>query len=102
MIKIWDFFNKTLIANISSDNSSGLAGFITINNRYLIIGSRGNGSLKVFDIQKRIIIKSFDTLFNLLFIIYALLLHIFILISAGKLIVQVVNCRLCFQPSRNK
>ena len=60
MIKIWDFFNKTLIANISSDNSSGLTGFITINNRYLIIGSRGNGSIKVFDIQKRIIIKSFD------------------------------------------
>ena len=30
-IKIWDFFNKTLIANISSNNSSGLAGWIYYN-----------------------------------------------------------------------
>ena len=33
MIKIWDFLNKTLIANISSNISSGLSGFTTINNK---------------------------------------------------------------------
>ena len=59
IIKVWDFFNKTLTANIPSNNSKGLNGFITVNNRYLIIGTR-DGSIKEFDIQKRILIKSFD------------------------------------------
>ena len=58
-IKIWDFFNKTLITNLSANNSSGFGGFITINNRYLIICSF-DGSIKEFDIQKIILIKSFD------------------------------------------
>ena len=58
-IKIWDFFNKTLITNISSNNPSGLDGYITINNRYLIIGGK-DGSIKEFDIQQRTFIKSFD------------------------------------------
>jgi len=58
-IKIWNFYNKTLIANISTNNSSGFAGFITINNRYLIIGSF-DGSIKEFDIHERILIKSFN------------------------------------------
>jgi len=58
-IKIWDFLNKALIANISSINSSGLGGFITINNRYLIIGGR-DGSIKEFDIQQRVLIKAFE------------------------------------------
>jgi len=58
-IKIWDFINKTLIASISSKNSSGLGRFITINNRYLIIGSF-DGSIKEFDIRKRKLLKNFD------------------------------------------
>ena len=58
-IKLWNFYNKTLIANISTNNSSGFAGFITINNRYLIIGSF-DGSIKEFDIHERILIKSFN------------------------------------------
>ena len=57
MIKIWDFINKTLIANIPSNNYSGLGGFITINNRYLIIASY-DGTIKSFDIQNRIYIGS--------------------------------------------
>ena len=58
-IKIWDFINKTLIANIKENISSNLGGFTIVNNRYLIIGTR-DGSIKEFDIQKRILIKSFD------------------------------------------
>ena len=59
IIKIWDFFNKTLIANLSKDFSSGLGGFISINNRYLIIGCT-DGSIKEVDIQQRMVIKSFN------------------------------------------
>ena len=58
-IKIWDFINKTLIANISSNNSSTLTGFTIINNRYLITGCRDK-SIKIFDLEKRILIKNFD------------------------------------------
>ena len=51
--------NKALIAKIISNNSSGLGGFTTINNKYLIICSR-DGSIKEFDLEKRILIKNFD------------------------------------------
>ena len=51
--------NKTLIANISQNISSGLGAFATINNKYLIIGGR-DGSIKEFDLEKRILIKNFD------------------------------------------
>lgn len=60
MIKIWDFFNKTFIANIYSNNSSRLTGFIIINNRYIFITGSFDDSIKEFDIKKRILIKSFD------------------------------------------
>ena len=59
LIKIWNFVTKTLIANISQNISSGLGAFATINNKYLIIGGR-DGSLKEFDLEKRILIKNFD------------------------------------------
>jgi len=58
-IKIWNFVTKTLIANISQNISSGLGGFVTINNKYLII-SGNDGSIKEFDLEKRILIKNFD------------------------------------------
>jgi len=58
-IKIWDFMNKTLIANIKENISSGLGGFTIVNNRYLITGCRDK-SIKVFDLEKRILIKNFD------------------------------------------
>ena len=58
-IKLWDFVKKTLIANIKEKISSGLDGFTTINNKYLIIGCRDN-SIKEFDLESRILIKSFD------------------------------------------
>ena len=58
-IKIWDFMNKTLIINIQTNISSGLGGFSSINNKYLIIGGR-DGSIKVFDLENRTLIKSFD------------------------------------------
>ena len=58
-IKIWNFFNKTLIANILSNNQSGLGGFASINNRYLLIGSL-DGTIKEFDIQKKVYVKSFE------------------------------------------
>ena len=47
-IKIWDFFNKSLIKCI--DSNSILGGFIVINNVYLIIGSKGEEILE-FDIN---------------------------------------------------
>ena len=59
MIKIWDFMNKTLIAKISSNISSGFGAFSAINNKYLIIGGR-DGSIKEFDLEKRIMIKNFE------------------------------------------
>ena len=59
MIKIWNFENKALIANISSNISSGLGSFVTINNKYLII-SCFDGSIKEFDLEKRILIKNFE------------------------------------------
>ena len=59
MIKIWVFLNKTLIINISSNISSGLNGFTTINNKYLIIGCR-DGTIKEFDLEKKIFIKNLD------------------------------------------
>ena len=58
-IKIWDFMNKTLIAKISSNIHSGLCGFTTLNNKYLIIGCR-DGSIKEFDLENRILITNFD------------------------------------------
>ena len=58
-IKIWDFFGKKLLFCIASNNNYGLEGFITINNRYLILGAE-NGDIKEFDIEKRILIKCFE------------------------------------------
>ena len=58
-IKIWDFMNKTLIANISSNISTNLDGFTTINNKYLIIGGR-DGSIKEFDLENRLLITNFE------------------------------------------
>ena len=58
-IKIWDFFQKNLIKSISSNNNSILRGFITINNTYLIIGSEDK-NIKVFDLNKEILIKEFN------------------------------------------
>ena len=51
--------NKTLISKISSNINSGLSGFTTINNKYLIIGCR-DGSIKEFDLENRILITNFD------------------------------------------
>ena len=56
-IKIWDFINKNLITKINSDNSSYLRGFMIINNRYLFTGSQ-DSNIKVFDIEKKIMIKN--------------------------------------------
>ena len=58
-IKIWDFLNKNLITKITSNNTSALGGFTVINNRYLLIGSQDN-SIKEFDIEKKIMIKSIN------------------------------------------
>ena len=41
------------------DSHCGLAGFITINNRYLIIGAE-DCSIKEYDLQKKILLKTFD------------------------------------------
>ena len=57
-IKIWDFFNKSLIKCITSNSNQRLGGFIIINNIYLIIGS-WDKEIKVFDINNAIIIKKF-------------------------------------------
>ena len=54
-----NFINKTIIANISSNNSSTLTGFTIINNKYLIIGCF-DSSIKEFDLEKRILIKNFE------------------------------------------
>ena len=51
--------NKTLIINIQTNISSGLGGFSSINNKYLIIGGR-DGSIKEFDLEKRILITNFE------------------------------------------
>ena len=58
-IKIWDFFNKNLIFCIESNSRDGLAGVISINDRYLILGSE-NGSIKEFDLEKRSLIANFE------------------------------------------
>ena len=58
-IKIWDFFNKSLIKSIASNSNYGLGGFITINNIYLIIGSHDN-EIKVLDMNNGIIVKKFN------------------------------------------
>jgi len=58
-IKIWNFMNKTLITNIKINISSGLGGFSSINNKYLIIGGR-DGSIKVLDLENRILIINFE------------------------------------------
>ena len=55
-IKLWDFLNKNLIANIVSNQDSCLSGIVLINNRYLIVGNQ-NGYLKEFDIQNQILVK---------------------------------------------
>ena len=54
-VKIWNFFNKSLITKITS-NSSYLGGFTINNNRYLFTGSYDK-SIKEFDIEKKIMIK---------------------------------------------
>ena len=56
-IKIWDFINKNLINKITSDTTNDLRGFMIINNRYLFIGS-DDKSIKEFDLEKKIMIKS--------------------------------------------
>ena len=58
-IKIWDFFNKNLIAKITSNNNEYLTGFKIINNRYLFVGSNDK-NIKEFDIEKKIMIKSIN------------------------------------------
>jgi len=58
-IIIWDFLNKNLITKIFSNNSSNLRGFMIINNRYLLIGSTDK-SIKEFDIESKILIKSIN------------------------------------------
>ena len=58
-VRIWNFFNKNLLASINGDSRYNLAGFITINNRYLIIGS-SDGFIKEFDIGKKILLKNLD------------------------------------------
>lgn len=58
-IKIWNFLNKSLIANIQSNSKYDLGGFISINNRYLLIGS-SDGIINEFDIQNKIHLKSFE------------------------------------------
>ena len=56
LIKIWNFFDKSLITKITSNNTEYLRGFAIINNRYLLIGSQDR-NIKEFDIEKKIMIK---------------------------------------------
>ena len=58
-IRIWNFFNKNLLSSINVDSRCGLAGFITINNRYLIIGSE-DFSIKEYDLLKKVLLKNLD------------------------------------------
>ena len=53
-ILIWNFFNKNLITKINT--TSELYGFTVINKKYLLIGANDN-NIKLFDIEKNILIK---------------------------------------------
>jgi WD40 repeat protein len=55
-IRIWDFAQKTLIKCITSDTPKNLGGFITINNKYLIIGS-WDKEVKIIDIDEDKIVR---------------------------------------------
>ena len=58
-VKIWNFFNKSLITKITLNNNEGLGGFTIINNRYLLTGSFDK-VIKEFDIEKQIMIKDIN------------------------------------------
>lgn len=58
-IRLWDFLQKTLIKSITSDSTNILGGFMSVNNKYLIIGS-WDKEIKVFDVEDGKIVKKIN------------------------------------------